>query len=110
MTDVAGSRFAGQVGVVNQEWLLRLKTSGQQNPLAVARLQHIQIDADVGIEESLLEEGRFSGGLNADENYCLHLVLIPIFCRARLTSDFHRILGLSSHQSSPQQSNLCPIP
>jgi hypothetical protein len=56
LADVAGAPLAGQVGVVNHERLLGLQTSGQQNSLAVARPQHIHVDANVCVEESLLKE------------------------------------------------------
>jgi len=56
LADVAGAPLAGQIGVVNHERLLGLQTSGQQNSLAVARPQHIHVDAYVCVEESLLKE------------------------------------------------------
>jgi hypothetical protein len=38
-------------------------------------LEHIAVDADVGVNETLFEKGRFARALDADENNRFHRLL-----------------------------------
>jgi hypothetical protein len=65
--------FGGeQVGVVHHEGLPGLDAGAEQQRLPVTGAQHVEIDADMGVGEVLLEEGRFAGCLNAREYDRLH--------------------------------------
>jgi hypothetical protein len=67
-----GPRFPRQVGVVQHAGLLGFQTRGEQDAFAVARFEHVEIEAYVRGEETLLKESGFAGGLDADEDDCLH--------------------------------------
>lgn len=62
----------GGVGVVHHERLPGLQAGTQQDALAVARLEHIEVEADVCAEEALAVEGRLARRLDADEDHRLH--------------------------------------
>ncbi len=58
-----------RVRVVYDERLLRLDARFYQAVLTVACFEHVQVDTDMRVEETLLEEARFPRGLRSDKNY-----------------------------------------
>lgn len=51
----------GQVGVIDDEPLLRLESGGDYQPLPMPCTQHVEIDPDVRIREVRLEQHRLTG-------------------------------------------------
>ena len=73
-TDVPLPLGGEDVGVVHHAGLLRQDAGLEEDLLAVARLQHVQADADMGVEEALLVERGFARALDADEEDRFHTV------------------------------------
>jgi hypothetical protein len=73
--DVAGAVFRERVSVVDDEWLLGLQARGEEKLFAGARVQHVQVDADVRIEKAVAIEGRFAGCLRANKDDGFHCFL-----------------------------------
>ncbi len=81
--DIPGALGDGRVGVVHDERLLGGKARVHQDLLAVPRLEHIQIDADVRISEALVVEGGLPHRLNANKDYGFHRYQCSTFALVR---------------------------
>ncbi len=64
--NIAFSIFHSRIGIIYDEILPAAKAGIQQDRLAVAGFQHIQVYADMGIDEVLFVEGALPTGLNPD--------------------------------------------
>ncbi len=62
-----------RVHVIDDEGHAQRDTGREQRALAVARLEHIKIDPQVGGEEALLVEGGLASSLQADEDDSFHI-------------------------------------
>jgi hypothetical protein len=67
------------IGIVDDKRLLRRQARSQKELFAVACAQHIQIYADVRVEETLAIKGAFSGALYSDKDYGFHYLARPGF-------------------------------
>src|SRR5882762_11729138 len=76
--DIARAIARQGIGIVDHERLLCGQAGSQQKLLAMARLQHIQVDTHVGVKEAVAIEGGFSGALHSHKDYGLHGGFIPI--------------------------------
>src|SRR5688572_3745811 len=70
--DVAGAFLARRVGVVDHDRLLRRQAREQHDLLALARLEHVERHADVGVQEAPRVKRRLAGGGDAGEDDQFH--------------------------------------
>jgi hypothetical protein len=61
-----------RIRIVDDERLSALQASREQELFSMPRPQHVQTDANVGVEEMLAVEGSLPGTLNSNENYGFH--------------------------------------
>jgi ADP-ribose pyrophosphatase YjhB (NUDIX family) len=74
--DVACAFALQNVGIIDDESLFRGNAGAHQELFTVAGFEHVEIDAHVGAEKTLLVEGGFPGALDADQEHCFHAVII----------------------------------
>jgi hypothetical protein len=68
--EVFSARFARGIGVINDEALPGIKAGVEQQVFPPAGPEHVEVDPDVGPEEALDVERRFSGPLYTGEDDC----------------------------------------
>ena len=85
--DVLGSFWARWIRIVDNERLAGLQASFNESPLAISRTKHVQVDANMRIEESESVEAGFARSLSANENHHFH-------CSVHVKLDLDRSLLL----------------
>lgn len=83
--NVAAAVDGKWIGVVDNKRLAALKTRSQEDFFAAARAQHIEVDSDMRVEETLAEEGAFARSLNPDKDDGFHRIAMRMclenYCR-----------------------------
>jgi len=70
--NVAGAVSAGEVCVIDNEWSLGCEAGVEEQFLAAASFEHVEVQSQMRVRETLLPERRFSGGWNSDEDEGMH--------------------------------------
>ncbi len=71
-TDIPGAVSGSDIGIVHDKRLLGRQARLDQDMLAVAPLEHIEVDTNVCIPKALRVERGLANGLNSDEEDCVH--------------------------------------